>query len=100
MMLSSPLMLKDDRFKKFSKSQNWGYWIGGTFCFMALLALSLGLTPLILAAREKLKVVQLPGETMMNIRIPGTYMGVTVTKDMDQRDGQGSLPADRQGYGK
>lgn len=59
----------------------WGYWAGGVFCLLGIFALSLGVNNLITAAREKLKMVEVPGRSEIQFKIPGTYVAVCISKD-------------------
>lgn len=64
------------------KFHNWGYWAGGFFCLLGIFALSLGVTPLITAAREKLKMAEFPGRLELEFKIPGTYIAICVSKNL------------------
>lgn len=59
----------------------WGYWLGGSLCFIGILALSFGITPFILSVRKSLIQLQIPGEQNLNLRLPGSYVGIALNKD-------------------
>ena len=72
-----------DKLLKMQTFSGWGYGLGGAFCFLGLLSLTLGIKPLVIAAREKLKIVDLPGETVLQFKMPGSYIGVYMNEDQD-----------------
>ncbi|OGR83643.1 MAG: hypothetical protein A2636_04570 [Elusimicrobia bacterium RIFCSPHIGHO2_01_FULL_64_10] len=54
----------------------WGYWTGGAFCLLGLLALSVGLVPLAASFFNRPAAFEVPGQTSLDLRLPGTYVAV------------------------
>lgn len=65
---------------------NWGYWIGGIFCCIGLLSLSLGFVPLLKSVRKKPVSVRLPGEQVLDLRLPGAYVAVAAAQTLSLED--------------
>ena len=66
----------------------WGYLFGGFLCLLGLFALSLGLVPLISTILSKPVVVQLPGQETVNLKLPGTYVGVCTLEGQSPENAQ------------
>jgi hypothetical protein len=66
---------------KIPSNTKWGYGLGAGLCILGLTALVLGLMPLLTAAGEKIRMIQLPGETPLTFKIPGSYIGVYLSED-------------------
>ena len=54
----------------------WGYWAGGLLALLSVVSLGLGLYPMSVAAREKIKMVSVPGQTELHLKMPGAYVGI------------------------
>ncbi len=54
-----------------------GYWAGAGFCLLSILCLSLSLVPLVRAYFYKPIAVTMPGQTKIDAKLPGTYIGIT-----------------------
>jgi hypothetical protein len=67
--------------KNHSAFAAWGYWAGGIFCFIGLLALSLGFVPILKSIRKKPVLLQLPGEQTVDLRLPGAYIAISAAQD-------------------
>ena len=55
---------------------------------LAVLALSLGLVPLIQAFLNKPVLIKIPGQETLNIKLPGTYIGVASLSGFSPEDKQ------------
>ena len=64
-----------------STDRQWGYWLAGLFCVLSILSVSFGVTPLLIAIRSKTITVELPGQTEVDLRLPGAYIAICVPKD-------------------
>ena len=58
------------------KECTWGYWVGWILVATSLLAAGLGVYSLARASKEKIKMVSAPGESELNLKMPGVYMGI------------------------
>ena len=63
-----------------------GYWAGGSFCLLAILSLSLGLVPLMQAFLYKPMALRIPGQATLDMRLPGTYIGVASLINLSSQD--------------
>jgi len=61
-----------------------GYWFGGALCFIAILALSFGLAPFLMSIRKGFTMLNVPGEQTLNLKLPGSYVALSLTKNLSQ----------------
>ncbi len=59
-----------------------GYWWGGFLCFIALLAFSFGLAPFLMSVRKGFTLLNIPGDQTLNLKLPGSYMALSITKNL------------------
>lgn len=70
------------RFEPTGILERIGYWFGGSLCFIAILALSFGLAPFFMSVRKGFTMLNIPGDQTLQLKIPGSYMAVSMTKNL------------------
>ncbi len=71
-----------------------GIWAGGAFCVLAILCLALGTIPLLRAYFYKPFSIQIPGQSTLNIALPGTYIGLATLAGRSPEEKQKALNLD------
>ncbi len=76
------------------KTIQWGYWGGGFACVLALFSLALGLSPLLTSLKKNLIMTSCPGTQTLDLKSPGLYMGIGLSKDMPEADVQAYMASE------